>query len=192
MAESPGTAQLPGEPQGNLMDGYKYLKERLKMCLGLFAGVSKRQGVKYRRFCLSHYCECDWGWNKLSWEVVEGPSPDKFRISLWLGLGSLDVLDGSAGAGAGQGDFRGSCQPQPVPENWKYHTSPVWHLLIAFCRVWSQRVFKVNSLAEIILESTKTEVQIIWGKLEEFLVKGCVCILKQPFVLIQVYGQFKV
>lgn len=48
---------------------------------------------------------------------MEGLSPNIFRISLDMGLGSLDVLDGSPGAGAGQGDLRGPCQPQPFFEN---------------------------------------------------------------------------
>lgn len=37
---------------------------------------------------------------------MEGLSLNISRISLDMGLGSLDVLDGPAGAGAGQGDLR--------------------------------------------------------------------------------------
>lgn len=55
MAENPGTAQLPGEAQGNLMNGYKNLKEGLEKCiLGCFQWCprGREDKVKCRGFCL--------------------------------------------------------------------------------------------------------------------------------------------
>lgn len=56
MAKSTGTVQLTGEKaQGNLMGGYKYLKEGLKKgVLGSFQWCPRgsEDKVKYRRFCL--------------------------------------------------------------------------------------------------------------------------------------------
>lgn len=79
MAESPRTAQLTGEAQGNLLNGYKYLKEGWKKgSWALSSGVQEAGRTKWNTggsVWLSHDCEGDWGLEQVSVRGCGGSIP---------------------------------------------------------------------------------------------------------------------